>query len=96
MDNLLTQWLATARPKLEQQGFKLKFTEGPGPGSCSVDIDSSYVVGGICFWPGNIFEFGFNDCESGKEVLLETMTLDSVEKLDNHFDSLLRTTLLPK
>lgn len=93
MNDLLPRWVERIRSSLTAKGMVLKFVEGVRAGNCSVDIDSSKFVGTVCYWPEYLFEFLFIDCETGKEILLETRSFQTIDELDAYFNELLRTKL---
>ena len=93
MNDLLPRWVERVRSSLTAKGMVVTLVDGAEAGNCSVDIDCAEFVGTICYWPEHLFEFGFNDCKSGKEIVLETRSLQTIDELDAYFDELLRTKL---
>lgn len=88
--NLLLDWLATAQERLQALGYEISVNEqGGSTTGTAVDVDGRGLVGTICYWPPNTFEFGFNAAESGEEIVLETKSLSSKDSLARFIDELL-------
>lgn len=88
--NMLAEWIATERQKLESSGFSVSLNETE-MGSCiSANLDSDRVVGTICHWEPNRFEFQFNDCDTEEVAFLETVEFDNIPGLSAFFFSLLK------
>jgi hypothetical protein len=94
MENLLLKWATEAKPGLERRGYTLEIIkfEKPYPG-VYVDLDSEDFVGRISHWQPDVFEFGFLSVLTGKDILLETVNLGSVEELNSYVQELLATKL---
>lgn len=91
MADLLLEWLEFAREGLNQRGYSVKAQAiaGDWQRSISVDIDGSKFVGGICHWPPNLFEFQFNDIDSGDVIFLETVTLENLKDISDYVEIVL-------
>ena len=91
MADLLLDWLNSARSGLNQRGYSVqaKAIAGEWQVSISVDIDGPKFVGGICHWPPNLFEFQFNNIDSGDVILLETVNLESVKEISDYVEIVL-------
>ena len=91
MDNLLLRWFENRKSGLESAGWSLVFTDGDANSrSWSVQIECEALVGGICHWHPELFEFQFNDYESGEVLDLETRKFDDEEPLGLYVQALLK------
>lgn len=88
MNNVLTQWVDTARIYLEAKKFVISFPAEESNRCVSVNLDSPKVVGTITHWPDHEFEFQFNDASTGNVLVLETTALTSTQQLDVYFKRL--------
>ena len=91
MADLLLEWLEFARDRLNQRGYSVKAQAiaGEWQRSISVDIDGPTFVGGICHWPPNLFEFQFNDIDSGDVIFLETVNLENLKDIADYVEIVL-------
>ena len=85
MSNLLINWFKISENDLKDKGFETSVNNESNDLSTSINIDSNMFVGTICFWKPNKFEFQFNDCETGDVILLESLELNNIEAIENHF-----------
>lgn len=94
MENLLFKWATEAKPDLERRGYSLVIVKSdiPYPG-IYVDLDSEDFVGRVCHWQPDLFEFHFLRVPDGKDILLETVNLGSLEELNAYVQELLATRL---
>ncbi|AEG01801.1 immunity protein TriTu family protein [Methylomonas methanica] len=74
---LLNEWASQSRTELEAQGFTVTMPEQEGR-CTSVNIDSDKVIGTICFWEPNQFEFQFNSPKTGDVLALVSVELSNV------------------
>ncbi len=88
MNQAFENWLKSARHDLEKLGVMISTKDGHQTGSFEVNLDSSRFVGTICFWPPNIYEFGFNAYITGEEVVFETINFDKSEELEVYLNRL--------
>ena len=63
--------------------------DSPNSKSSSVNLDCEGMVGTVCHWPPDSFEFQFNDVESGRVLVLETKSFDDKQDLDSYMQALL-------
>ncbi|MEJ2046411.1 MAG: hypothetical protein P8X74_23730 [Reinekea sp.] len=83
---MLNDWVELSKSELEKKGFTVTMSVDT---SCtSVDLDCDKVVGTICFWEPNQFEFQFNYCDSS-DVVVESVELGSINEISEYFRQLL-------
>lgn len=87
--NSLKNFLSLQGELISSLGISLKFTDEYMDGSYSVQLDSTKYIGGVCYWPENVFEFQFLSLPSGDEVLLETKEFEEESELASYFTALL-------
>jgi len=93
MSNLLMHWIDVHHAQLEAYGFRVSCRQHTS-GGCSIDLDSSSIVGTIAHWPEKMkFEFQFNSCRTGDVLLIEERYLSDVDELNTYFKELWRTKL---
>lgn len=86
--SLLNKWLSQSKIELETQGFTVTLSEQEG-GCTSVNIDSDKVIGTICFWEPNQFEFQFNSSETGDVLALESVELSNIASVSEHLSEVM-------
>ena len=88
--NLLLDWLELVGTSLDSAGYEYRIqTEGQSKTCTAVDLDGRRVVGTICYWPPDTFEFYFIEPDSGSVVVLETRKFSDVAKLRAYLEDLL-------
>lgn len=94
MSDLLESWIEKYRTKLEAEGFKITIAEPHIGGGRSVELDSDSIIGGVCHWPPERFEFQFHSLKSGDILVLEEMCFRDVGDLSAYFEELRKGKLL--
>lgn len=88
---LLLEWLEENRDDLWSRGFRASVNDhGGSTTGTAVDLEGRGILGTICHWPPDTFEFGFNFAESGEEIFLQTKNLGDKTSLALFVDSLLQ------
>lgn len=88
---LLLEWLGENRDDLRSRGFRASINDHGGSTTGSaVDLEGRGILGTICHWPPDTFEFGFNSADSGEEIFLQTKSFGDKASLALFVDSLLQ------
>ncbi|MBC8238966.1 MAG: hypothetical protein H8E30_00680 [Alphaproteobacteria bacterium] len=93
MNQAIENWLNSARHDLELLGIRVTHSENYQPGSFHVDLENNQFLGGVCFWPPNVYEFQFHRLSSGEIIVLETKNFDDARQLKVYLDHLVFDTL---
>lgn len=69
----LKSWMANNAEMLEGKGYTLRYSEDD-QGRATLDLDGRDFVGTVSYWPNGTLEVLIGSAESGRTVLIETLT----------------------
>ncbi len=92
VQNLLLDWLDSARTQIESAGIVCRIHDGGSEAACTaVDLDGDRFVGTISYWAPETFEFQFNDTATGEVAVLQTKNFLETRSLAEYVAELLVT-----